>query len=127
MTHQVRVPWYRHPVLGIVAGAILTASAGGAGGAQLAEPQRVTETRVVTETPAECFAALDEADRALVVASEFGRQMVGLRDVDSGIHHFNPGGLHDQDSRRFLDTVTRATEQFRSHKTACTNGGRPNG
>lgn len=119
MTHQIHTPWYRRPAVQIIATVVVTGLAGLTGGAQLGEPQRVTETRVVAETPAGCIAALDEADRALVVGVEFGRAMVGLRDVDQGVHHFSPGGLHDQDSRRFLETMTAAAETFRPHKTAC--------
>lgn len=127
MTHQLRLPWYRRPAVQIVATVLVTGLAGLTGGTQLAEPQRVVETRIVTETPRECLAALDEADRALVVGTEFGQLMVGLADQDNGVHYHHRGGHHYQDSERFLTSMRSIHDAYRTHKTAClapANGGR---
>lgn len=125
MAHQQHVPWYRRPAVGIVATAIVTALAGAAGGTQLAEPQRVIETRTVTETPRDCMAALDDADRALVIGTEFGQLMVGLADRDNGVHYHHRGSHHHQDSERFAAAMRGLDDAYRAHKIACltTNGG----
>jgi hypothetical protein len=93
----------------------LGVAVGGAGaGGETPEPEVRTETETVTETvevavvPAECLAALDDADGLLAIASEFATQTstaMGIaRDAVLAAGTFDVAGLTDATDRLLVVT-----------------------